>query len=125
MNFIDPIIEKYCIEHSSKEEPLLEKLNRETNHKILMPRMISGHYLGLFLKMLSSLNKPKRILEVGTYTGYSTICLSNGLAKNGEIHSIDINDEISDFTKKNLFQNLKTKKKYTYIRGTLKKSFQI
>ena len=120
MNFIDPIIEKYCIDHSSKEEPLLEKLNRETNHKILMPRMISGHYLGLFLKMLSSLNKPRRILEIGTYTGYSTICLSNGLAKNGEIHSIDINDEISDFTRKFISKSTNKEKIYLHT-GDAKK----
>ena len=85
-----------------------------------MPRMISGHYLGLFLKMLSSLNKPKRILEIGTYTGYSTICLSNGLAKNGEIHSIDINDEISDL-QKNLFQKSKNKEKIYLHAGDAKK----
>jgi len=99
MNFIEPLIQKYCIESSSDEDDLLKNLSRETKHKILMPRMISGHYMGSFLKMISYLKKPDKILEIGTYTGYSTICLSAGLTKKGEIHSIDINEEILDFTK--------------------------
>ena len=97
---IEPLIEKYCIELSSNEDPLLKELYRETSHKILMPRMMTGHYMGVLLKMISFLKKPDRILEIGTFTGYSTICLSEGLTENGEIHSIDINEEISDFTKK-------------------------
>ena len=99
MNFIEPLIQKYCIESSSDEDNLLKNISRETKHKILMPRMISGHYMGSFLKMISYLKKPDKILEIGTYTGYSTICLSAGLTKKGEIHSIDINEEILDFTK--------------------------
>jgi len=115
LNFIDPIIEKYCTQSTSKEDPLLKKLSRETNHKILMPRMMTGHYMGFFLKMISSLKKPKKILEIGTYTGYSTICLSEGLTENGEIHSIDINEEIIDFTKKFISKSKNKNKIHLYI----------
>tara|TARA_S200000501_G_C20836306_1_gene749516 strand:+ start:1027 stop:1668 length:642 start_codon:yes stop_codon:yes gene_type:complete len=115
VKFIDPLIEKYCIENTSQEESLLKEIYRETNHKVLMPRMISGHYLGSFLKMISSLKKPKKILEVGTYTGYSAICLSHGLAQNGEIHSIDINEEISDFTKKFISKSINKEKIHLHI----------
>ena len=120
MNFINPLIEKYCIELSSEEDHLLQKLSRETNHKILMPRMISGHYMGIFLKMISCLKKPEKILEIGTYTGYSTICLSTGLSEKGEIHSIDNNEEILEFTKKFISKS-KHKKKIHLHTGDAKK----
>ena len=120
MNFVEPLIEKYCIELSSNEDPLLKDLHRETNHKIMMPRMITGHYMGILLKMISSLKKPEKILEIGTYTGYSTICLSEGLVNDGQIHSIDINEEISDFTKKFISKS-KNKQKIHLYTGDAKK----
>ena len=76
MHFINSEIEEYCLEFSSKEHKLLEKLSRETNHKIMMPRMMSSHYMGLLLKLITSLKKPNKILEIGMFTAYSTICLA-------------------------------------------------
>ena len=79
---------------SSKEPKILNDLNRETHLKILNPRMLSGHYQGRILSLVSKIIKPKTVLEIGTYTGYSTICLSEGLDKNGSIHTIDHNEEL-------------------------------
>ena len=100
MNFINSEIENYCLKFSTKETKLLQKLTRETNYKILMPRMMSSHYMGLFLKMITSFKKPKKILEIGMFTGYSTICLAKELAEEGELHTIEKNEEIIDFASK-------------------------
>tara|TARA_B100000886_G_C20212282_1_gene402911 strand:+ start:34 stop:678 length:645 start_codon:yes stop_codon:yes gene_type:complete len=93
-------IEEYIEKNSSKESEILKDLNKETNLKILNPRMLSGHLQGRFLSIISRLIKPKKILEIGTYTGYSTICLTEGLVKNGIIHTIDINEELSTIQNK-------------------------
>lgn len=87
-------IEKYIINHTSPENSLLEKLNRETHLRIMYPRMLSGHVQGKFLEMISRMIRPKTILEIGTYTGYSAICLAKGLAENGILHTIEINPEL-------------------------------
>ena len=87
-------IEKYIEENSSKESKILKDLNRETNLKILNPRMLSGHLQGRFLSIITKLIKPKKILEIGTYTGYSAICMAEGLIEKGIIHTIDINEEL-------------------------------
>ncbi|NPA44390.1 MAG: O-methyltransferase [Chlorobi bacterium] len=87
-------INDYIINHTEKEDSVLEELNRETHLKILRPRMLSGHYQGKLIEFFSKMIKPKKILEIGTYTGYSTICWAKGLQKNGIIHTIDINDEL-------------------------------
>ena len=100
MNFINSEIEKYCLKYSSEESSILKNLSRETNHKILMPRMMSGHYMGLLLKLIASFKKPKKILEIGMFTGYSTICLANELTEGGEVHTIEKNEEIIDFASK-------------------------
>lgn len=100
MNFINSEIEKYCLKYSSEESSILKNLSRETNHKILMPRMMSGHYMGLLLKLITSFKKPKKILEIGMFTGYSTICLANELTEGGELHTIEKNEEIIDFASK-------------------------
>ena len=89
-------IEKYIELHSSEETSILKKLNRETNLKVLMPRMLSGHLQGKFLEMISLMIKPRQILEIGTYTGYSAICLSAGFCKGGIIHTIEKNSELED-----------------------------
>jgi len=94
MDFLDSKIEEYVINHSSAESQVLARLNRETNIKVLMPRMLSGHLQGRVLSMLSHMIKPKRILEIGTYTGYSALCLSEGLTENGKLITIDINAEL-------------------------------
>ncbi len=90
-------IEEYILQHSDKEDSVLAELNRETNLKILRPRMLSGHLQGKVLEMISKMINPEKILELGTYTGYSAICLAKGLKENGILHSIEINDELEDF----------------------------
>jgi len=95
-------IEQYILEHSDPEDSLLAELNRETNLKILRPRMLSGHLQGKILEMISKMIRPEKILEIGTYTGYSAICLAKGLSKDGELHTIEINDELEDFIRKYL-----------------------
>ncbi|MDC3105360.1 O-methyltransferase [bacterium] len=93
MDFLDLEIDKYIELHSSKEPELLSKLNRETWSKVLMPRMLSGHTQGRVLSLFSNLLKPKNIIEIGTYTGYSALCLAEGICKDGQLHTIDINEE--------------------------------
>ncbi|MCF7567251.1 O-methyltransferase [Sabulilitoribacter arenilitoris] len=100
MHFIPEDIDDYVVKHSEDEPKLLQQLNRETYQKILQPRMLSGHYQGRVLSMISKLTNPKSILEIGTYTGYSALCLAEGLQKNGELHTVDINEELFDFQRK-------------------------
>ena len=100
MHFISEDLENYVATHSQDEPELLAKLNRETYQKVLQPRMLSGHFQGRVLSMLSKIIHPKHILEIGTYTGYATLCLAEGLAKEGTIDTIDINEELADFQKK-------------------------
>lgn len=90
----------YAIRHTQDESELLKALNKETHQKILQPRMISGHFQGRFLSFIAKLIKPQTILEIGTYTGYATLCLAEGLTKDGIIHTIEINEELVDFQKK-------------------------
>jgi len=90
-------LEKYILDHSEKEDELLYELNRETHKKMLRPRMLSGHLQGKTLEMLSKLLQPSQILEIGTYTGYSAICLARGLPEGGQLHTIESNDELEDF----------------------------
>ncbi len=94
MQFLPEDIELYAEKHSSPESELLSALNRETWQKIVMPRMLSGHIQGRFLSMISKLQRPERILEIGTYTGYSALCLVEGLSESGKRYTIDINDEL-------------------------------
>jgi len=93
-------LEEYILDHTTKEDDLLKELSRETHIKVLRPRMLSGHLQGQLLKMISHMVRPQNILEIGTYTGYSAICLAQGLNKDGKIYTIDINDEIEEFTTK-------------------------
>jgi predicted O-methyltransferase YrrM len=93
-------LDEYLINHSEKEPELLSNLNRETNLKVLQPRMISGTYQGRLLSVISKIINPKKILEIGTFTGYSTLCLAEGLDENGEIHTVDINEELFDLQRK-------------------------
>jgi caffeoyl-CoA O-methyltransferase len=97
MEFIDEALIEYAIKNSSEESDLLKILRKETNQKILHPRMLSSTIQGRFLSFISKLIMPKNILEIGTYTGYGTLCLSEGLQKNGKIHTIEINEELKDF----------------------------
>ncbi len=100
MNFLPEDIDSYVVTHSQNEPELLQELNRETYQKILQPRMLSGHFQGRVLSMISKLLNPKNILEIGTYTGYSALCLAEGIQSSGEIHTIDINEELFDFQRK-------------------------
>ena len=102
MNFLDPEIEHYVIEHTDAEKEVLRKLNRETNAKVLMPRMLSGHFQGRALSMISHMINPLNILEIGTYTGYSAICLAEGLRSGGKIYTIDINEELESMVRRYL-----------------------
>ena len=100
MHFISEKLDDYVVSHSQKEPDLLKRLNRETNQKMLQPRMLSGHYQGRVLSILSKMINPEFVLEIGTYTGYSALCLAEGMKKNGQLHTIDINEELADFQKK-------------------------
>jgi len=92
-----PGLERYAEAHTSPESQLLHKLNRETHIKMRMPNMLSGHLQGAFLRMISLLHKPACILEIGTFTGYSAICLAEGLKPGGILHTIDNNPEMEDY----------------------------
>lgn len=94
MEFTDDRIEQYCIGHSEEESPLLKRINRETHLEELKPRMLSGHFQGRVLAMLSGMIRPQKVLEIGTYTGYSAICMAEGLAEGGKIITIDKNEEL-------------------------------
>lgn len=100
MDFISEELENYVTEHSQPEPELLQQLNRETQAKVLQPRMLSGHYQGRMLSMVSKLVAPKTILEIGTYTGYAALCLMEGIRKNGTLHTIDINEELYDMQRR-------------------------
>jgi predicted O-methyltransferase YrrM len=102
MEIVDSQIAAYCQQHTTAESPLLRQLNRDTHAQVLQPRMLSGHFQGRFLSMISHMVRPKYILEIGTYTGYSALCLSEGLTPDGKLITIDINEEIESFTSKYL-----------------------
>ncbi|HBS52733.1 MAG TPA: methyltransferase [Flavobacterium sp.] len=100
MHFISQELEDYIEHHSEKEPQHLAALNKETYQKILLPRMLSGHFQGRVLSMLSKLIRPVNILEIGTYTGYSALCLCEGMQEEGQLHTIDIKEELIDFQRK-------------------------
>ena len=100
MHFISQELENYIEQHSEKEPELLAALNKETYQKVLLPRMLSGHFQGRVLSMLSKLIRPLNILEIGTYTGYSALCLCEGMQENGTLHTIDIKEELLDLQRK-------------------------
>ena len=100
MHFISEELEHYVEQHSENEPKLLAQLNKETHQKILQPRMLSGHFQGRVLSMLSKIINPKNILEIGTYTGYAALCLAEGMQKDGTLDTIDIKEELVDFQQK-------------------------
>ena len=104
MDFISEKLLDYCISHSSKESEILKELNRQTHIRTLNPRMICGRHQGRFLSMVSKIIRPKKVLEIGTFTGYSTLCLAEGLEKQGTIDTIDNNFELKKI--QNYFFNL-------------------
>lgn len=100
MEFLPQHIDQYAVDHTQDEPELLKELNRETWQKVLQPRMLSGHFQGRVLSMISKLINPKNILEIGTYTGYSAICLAEGMQTGGQLHTIDINEELVDLQRR-------------------------
>lgn len=94
MNFLPEALEQYIEQFTTPESSVLHQLDRETHQKVLMPRMLAGHYQGRLLSMLSHMIKPKRVLEIGTFTGYSALCWAEGLAENGKVFTIDNNEEL-------------------------------
>ena len=100
MHFLSQDLEDYIEQHSENEPVLLAQLNKETYQKILLPRMCSGHFQGRVLSLLSKLIRPVNILEIGTFTGYAALCLCEGMQENGQLHTIDIKEELIDFQRK-------------------------
>ena len=100
MNFISSKLQQYIDDHSMEESDLLKALDRETHQKVLQPRMLSGSYQGRLLALLAKMIEPKKILEVGTYTGYATLCMAEGLSTGGSIDTIDYNEELSDIQRR-------------------------
>ena len=127
----DKIIEKYIQEHTSAEDELLHEIYRKTNLSVIQTRMISGHIQGKIIEFFSKMIRPKNILEIGTFTGYSAICLAKGLQDDGELHSIDINDEILEIAKNMIVKSLYVNKIHLHsgdaknVIPTLKKQFDI
>ncbi|PSL03895.1 O-methyltransferase [Cecembia rubra] len=116
MEFISPELLAYCEQHSTEEDPLLKWVKRETHAKVLMPRMISGHLQGKTLELLVKLLNPKTILEIGTYTGYSGICMARGLGQDGKLITLDINDELETMVR-NFFEKSGLSHKIDYRLG--------
>ena len=114
MEFLEQNLANYIVAHTSESTILLQELERETNLKVLMPRMISGHFQGRVLSMLSKMIQPKKILEIGTYTGYSALCLAEGLANDGRLLTIDINAEVEELVRK-YFNKSNYKNQIEYI----------
>ncbi len=114
MEFLEQNLANYIVAHTSQSAILLQELERETNLKVLMPRMISGHFQGRVLSMLSKMIQPKKILEIGTYTGYSALCLAEGLANDGRLLTIDINAEVEELVRK-YFNKSNYKNQIEYI----------
>lgn len=119
MQFIPEKLDDYVIAHSEDEPELLKQLSRETHQKTLQPRMLSGHYQGRVLSMISKLLNPKNILEIGTFTGYSALCLAEGMQNDGELHTIDINEELFDFQRKYFDQSGYGKQIYQHLGDAL------
>lgn len=99
MDFISPELLAYCEDHSSSEDELLCHISRETHAKVLMPRMLSGHLQGKTLELMVKILNPQVILEIGTFTGYSGICMARGLQENGRLITLDINEELEDMVR--------------------------
>lgn len=101
MSLINDDLQHLLLHYCEPEPELLQRIDRETQVKVLMPRMLSGHYQGRVLSMLSKMMSPKRILEIGTFTGYASICLAEGLSEDGILYTLDINEELEDMVRRN------------------------
>lgn len=114
-------LQQLLLQYCDPEDELLQHIDRETNLKVLMPRMLSGHYQGRVLSMLSKMISPQNILEIGTFTGYATLCLAEGLSANGTIYTLDINAELEDMVREN-FAKSPLNSKINYIIGDAQES---
>jgi len=121
MSLINDDLQQLLIHYCEPESELLQSIDRETNLKVLMPRMLSGHYQGRVLSLLSKMVYPKRILEIGTFTGYATLCLAEGLSADGIIYTLDINAELEDMVRNN-FARSEYNNKINYILGDATKT---
>lgn len=119
MDFLPEALELYIENHTKPEPEVLKKLNRETHAHVLMPQMLSGHLQGRFLKMLTTMIQPKQVLEIGTFTGYSALCIAEGLQDGGTIHTIDINEELLNMVQKYIKESGAEKKVKTYTGNAL------
>ena len=116
MDFLSPELQHYITQHTSPESEILKRLNRDTHLHVLKPRMLSGHVQGRFLAMVAHMIRPKQILEIGTYTGYSALCLAEGLAPGGLLHTIDVNEELEEMVR-GYFTNAGVAEKIKYYIG--------
>ena len=116
-------LQNLLLQYCEPEDELLQHIDRETNLKVLMPRMLSGHYQGRVLSMLSKMNNPKRILEIGTFTGYATLCLAEGLTEDGIIYTLDINAELEEMVCGN-FAKSPLNSKIQYLIGDAQESIK-
>lgn len=117
-------LQNLLLTYCEPEDALLQHIDRETHLKVLLPRMLSGHYQGRVLSMLSKMNSPKRILEIGTYTGYATLCLAEGLTPDGLIYTLDINAELEDMVRGN-FAKSPLNDQIKYIIGDAQESLKL
>ncbi len=115
---MDPL-EQYVHLHTSPEEDLLHELDRQTNLRVVQPRMISGHIQGKLLEILVRMHRPKRILEIGTFTGYSALCMAAGLEDGAEIHTIEVDDELESFAAEFFARSAHSKKIHQHIGSAL------
>ena len=116
----EELLEEYISSHIEPESELLRDLYRETNLRLLNPRMASGHIQGRLLKMLTTMIRPKQVLEVGTFTGYATLCMAQGLPDDGKIHTVEIDDELEDFIRKGFEKTALANKIVLHIGNALK-----
>ncbi|WP_443945166.1 O-methyltransferase [Pedobacter sp. AW1-32] len=123
MSLINEDLQHLLLQYCAPESKLLQRIDRETNLKVLMPRMLSGHYQGRVLSFLSKMISPKRILEVGTFTGYATLCLAEGLTKDGLLYTLDINVELEDMVR-GYFEESPYNAQINYILGDATKTIQ-
>src|SRR6478609_6563171 len=123
MDFLPPDIHRYAEQHTTPENETLKKINRQTHAQVMMPRMLSGHLQGTFLSMISHMIRPSSILEIGTYTGYSALCLAEGLKDDGKLYTIDINEELEEKVRAS-FAERGFADKITYLIGDARKMIQ-
>lgn len=116
MDFLNEELQKYIEDHTAPESELLKQLNRETHAHVMMPRMLSGHVQGRVLATFSQMIKPRNVLEIGTYTGYSAICMAEGLSEGGKLYTIDINEELEEMVRE-YFDKAKVADKIEYLIG--------